>query len=225
MKSRLKTLALLASLLSCSLNTLQAEVVPAFIRLRDTTAGNEREYMVPAGKIFIMEYVTVDIPALNATPDDILLRLYRIRSNFSSSSLIVNIYKIVGKYESDELVKLNPPLRLSAGEKIRTPSSTGTSGEVYFLQGLLIDESDLYANVDVELKNTRVAGGKLMADASLASPRPVVTKVEASTDLQSFETDPSAAVTQTSDPSQATVSVDADRTDKFIKVTAVARRK
>ena len=90
--------------------------------------------------------------------------------------------------------------------------------------GLLVDPEDLYAKaIPSDLSNPRVEQGRLLADVKFASPRPRVTKVLSTEDLQGLEKDTAGQVVETESPSKAIVSVTADTAKKFIAVEAVAR--
>jgi hypothetical protein len=95
------------------------------------------------------------------------------------------------------------------------------------ISGLLADNEDLYAaNIDAELSNPRVEGGKLLADVKYASPRPRIAKVESSETLEDFEADATGRVEPTSAKTVDVAEVAADAPEKkFIRVAAKARAK
>jgi len=198
---------------------LTAEVAPVTLvtgRGDGTPTGIPSSYTVPADKVLILESVQYQIVGGSlGTPDDLNVQIIETFDNAPSvrRSVFFNLGPNRHSFDS--------PVRLKAGSSLRSSRIEG----FYIWRGLLVDTADLFAQLDVELKNTSVKDGKLMAEAKVSSPRPHKLIIESSTDLDTFAKASNAIVTLTAAPSTSEVSVPTDGdTKKFIKATAQVRR-
>jgi len=173
-------------------------------------------YTVPVGKILVIDAVSVsDASAPSTTGLFLVIR-------FDNSTLVSGAFiEISNSFVNNRWNLLPIKIRLKAGDLLSPPT-----GVQYRIMGTLIDEADLYAvNLPVELNNPRVSGGKLMADAKVASPRPHKITIQSSTDLSAFTEDTTGATTSTGDPTTSVVSVDQGTVGKkFIRVMATTRK-
>ncbi len=132
---------------------------------------------------------------------------------------VLTTFVYAGPYGRYKRHTFDPPIRILGGGRLTSNATYGW----YLFKGLLADESDLFAKLDVELENPRVQEGKLLAEARVSSPRPHRLSVASSTDLKAFSTDPSAATTRTTNPAVDRVSVaTGDKEQQFVRVEAHA---
>ena len=181
-------------------------------------SGAPTRYVVPAGKVFIVESVQYYPPA-GSEPTELVVQVNQRPLNFDVSRFnFIN----VGAFTRFKLYAFEKPIRLSAGEAVDSNSIRG----YYIWRGLLVDTSDLFANLNVDLRNPRIEGGKLVADAKVSSPRQHRLSVESSQDLESFADDSSAVVTPGASNSESTLAVNLDPSGKkFVRASATARPK
>jgi len=201
---------------------LTAEVSPVTLvtgRGDGTPTGIPSSYTVPTDKVLILESVQYQIVGGSlGTPDDLNVQIIETFDN--ASSVRRSVFFNLGPNRAFQQHSFDSPVRLKAGSSLRSSRIEG----FYIWRGLLVDTADLFAQLDVELKNTSVKDGKLMAEAKVSSPRPHKLMIESSTDLDTFAKASNAIVTLTADPSTSEVSVPTDGdTKKFIKATAQVR--
>jgi len=201
-----------------------AEVVPVTIltgRGTGSPDGAPASYTVPAGKVLVVEGVQYR-PPTGTTPTAINVMFNITPENFGTTQ---TVFVYVGEYERFKRYTFDPPMRLAAGDRLNSNATTG----YYLWFGLLVDQADLFASLDVELQNPRVESGKLIADAKVSSPRP--RRITAKTsdgllDEGSFQPDPSATVARGSSTSHDVITVDLGESDRmFLRASAVARPK
>ncbi|MEM9080095.1 MAG: hypothetical protein AAGC74_05320 [Verrucomicrobiota bacterium] len=216
----MKTISTLLAATLLMTSSLHSEVQQFNIWLSSNNdAGVPTSYSIPAGKIFIVEEVSFF--ASSPFPGSTQIRCLRNADNVPVASFF-NI-TIKDSFSNGAVVALENPIRLKAGERLDIPNNGTYTSAVYF--GLLIDEADLYAqNIPVELSNPRLNGSQLLADAKFASPRPRITKIESSTNLDTITPDPTGIETPTVEKNTSLVAVDTNSSDKkFLRASAVAR--
>lgn len=214
------TLSILASILSSTL--LKAEVVPVTLltgRGEGSPDGAPSSYIVPAGKVLIVESVQYQNPGGSfGIPDQLSVQF---RETFDNTNITRFIFIDFGANRSFQQHYFETPVRLKAGSSLQSNRVQG----FYIWRGLLADTSDLFAKLEVQLDETKVEGNRLMANAKVSSPRPYRLKVESSSDLETFIKDNSAIVTSSSDPKLSHVSVATEEKDeKYLRVVAQVRR-
>ncbi len=184
----------------------------------DAPTGLQATYNVPAGKVLVIHSVQFNTTSLNiSTGDSLNIQIYEKTSN--SSSTIVT-YVSAGPWAKYQRQTFDPPIRLLAGSMIGSNATYGW----YLFKGLLVDSTDLFAKLDVDLINPRTNNNQLLAEAKVRSPRPHRLLVQSSEDLLNFELDTTATVTATATPAESTVAIQKDgATQKFMRVMAVAR--
>ncbi|HOW67595.1 MAG TPA: hypothetical protein P5186_27775 [Candidatus Paceibacterota bacterium] len=193
-------------------------VTIAIGRGSDAPTGLDASYTVPAGKVLILESVQFTTLTANIREgEDVNIQITEVASNHNT---VLSTFVYAGPYGRYKRHTFDPPIRILGGGRL---SSNATYGW-YLFKGLLVDNSDLYADLDVELENPRVQDGALLAQARVSSPRPHSLRVESSTDLKTFSLDPSAATTRSGNPAVDTVSVaTGDTGKKFVRVEARTR--
>ena len=200
-----------------------AEVIPVTILTGRGTGAPEGApsiYTVPSGKVLIVEAVKYRLPSGVEPPTEMIAMFRLTPHNFASRR---NVFVDLGPWDHFERFTFDPPMRVSAGDML---DSNRTSG-YYLWFGLLVDETDLFASLDVELLNPRVESGKLIADAKVASPRPRRITAETADDLLNagaFLPDLSATVARGASTSEDIITVDLGEGDQmFLRASAVAR--
>ena len=204
------TMALLATLVP-----VKAEVTPVNIVLDD----DNNSYQIPAGKVLLIEHF-----------------IWALESNSTHQLVLIkppNAPPSVGDFQlrfpdAPQMWTPPRPIRVIGGSGAMIFIGGGDDSPIdwrnVMVVGLLVDPEDLYAKaIPSDLSNPRVEQGRLLADVKFASPRPRVTKVLSTEDLQGLEKDTAGQVTETESPSEAIVSVTADTAKKFIAVEAIAR--
>ena len=184
----------------------------------DAPSGLSASYNVPAGKVLVLHSVQFNTINLNHSEGDPLyIQIYEKTSN---SSTTIPTYVNAGPWSKYARQTFDPPIRLLAGSTIGSNTTYGW----YLFKGFLVDSTDLFAQLDVDLINPRTNSNQLLAEAKVQSPRPHRLLVQSSEDLQNFELDPTATVTATATPAENTVAIQKDGApQKFMRVMAVAR--
>ena len=202
-----------------SMGTLFAEVEPVtFLTGRGDSApdGVPSSYQIPAGKTFILESVQFR-PGPGFEPTLLRVQVSEKAMNFATRR---NVFFDVGPWAQFKFSKLEPAARINGGSFLSSNSING----YYIWRGLLVDNSDLFATLDVELKDSKVDAAKLMATAEVKSSRPYRLKVESSTDLVNFQPDASATVEETAVKEENLVAINTGGAlKKFLRVIAEAR--
>ncbi len=205
------TIALLASFI-----TVKAEVTPVNIVLHD----DNNSYQIPAGKVLLIEHFIWALES-NSTHQVVSIK---------PSNDLASVGSFLLKFTTEAPDMWTPPrpIRVIGGSgaqvSIIGDDDSAVDWRNVMVVGLLVDPEDLYAKaIPSDLSNPRVEQGRLLADVKFASPRPRVTKVLSTEDLQGLEKDTAGQVVETESPSKAIVSVTADTAKKFIAVEAVAR--
>ena len=182
--------------------TARADIEVIIVSLRADEVGLPNTWIVPSGKIFVIEWAVMD------HLEDGVAELHLPGGGRIN---LVQFYN---------LERGNASPKLPEGNVI-----IATSGMVHF-GGLLVDLEDIYAAaVPSEFKQTGVAAGQLAATLKQSSPRPTVVKVETSTDLQTWTPDPTATVANTSDKTEKQVTVAATTPRKFVRAKVISRAK
>jgi hypothetical protein len=198
-----------------SLQSLPA-VVQTFNQVLHDSSNS---YTVPAGKVLIIEHF------IWALEGDSTHQVISIRPNNDPAG----VGDFLLKFSTDTPDSYTPPrpIRLAAGGIVMILyNPSGADWRDVLVIGLLVDEEDQYAaNIDTQLRDVQVDGERLLAQATFASPRPRVVRVESSTQLSGFDKDPEAAVEETLDPKLAVVSVPKNPDKTFMRVETVARNK
>jgi len=200
----MKTL-LLASLVSIfTVGTAISEITPMLIKISSTTTHYTATYTVPAGKVLIIENYTI--------------------SAYQG--------KYVRLYKDSDVIPLSPswspppaPLKVPEGWTIRIDKVT--VGETYtaYLFCLLVDPADLYAYVPSQIDSFSIADNTGSLTVNLASARPSKISIEQSSDLKTWESDPSAEVHKDSfDKTQYQVSVTCTNQAQFYRAVAKAQK-
>lgn len=196
-----------------------AEVVPVtYLTGRGTSSpsGIPSSYQIPASKTFILESVQF-YPAAGFEPTLLRVLVSEKAANFPTRR---NVFFDVGPWAQFRFSKLEPAARINGGSFLASNSING----YYIWRGLLVDNSDLFAKLDVELKDSKVDAAKLMATATVNSPRPYRLKVESSTNLTNFQPDASATVDETALKEESLVAVNTNGAQKkFLRVIAEVR--
>ncbi len=198
----------------------RAEVVPFNVFLSSNgTGGAPTSYTIPAGKIYIIKAFRPF--AVTPLPSTTQFRVVVRADNIAASAF--QTVTIKDTYMNSNTVWLPNPFHLKAGESLQIPFNAEYSSFRYF--GLLIDESDLYAQgIPVEIDGMAVNGGELIAEAQFGSPRPRRTVVETATDLDAFEANVTAEEIAGATRDRATFSVDTEDADRlFLRIRASAR--
>ena len=211
MKNILKLLVIASTSLTCfgaeSVNIVVANPPNSFA---------QATYTVPTGKVLMIDAMS----ARGQGPFNTTMTVLRINVSYTNSTLTSdeNIPVRNGPTNAAWFF-LEDKLRLKAGDSISPPNNAE-----YRIMGVLLDEEDLFvANLDVELDNAKVEGEKLVAEATVLSPRPHRLVVASSEDLVTFKEDPTALVQSTAETGKSIVSVDTEDLDKkFVRVRAQA---
>ena len=136
----------------------RSEIQPVFVPIGSAS------YTVPANKVFVVEVVT----CAEAGVLDMLL-----------SPVAFQYFQTPGS-----TVSLARPLKVPGGTLIgRHDAGVGT----WYLAGLLVDPSDLYAAVTSEFESLYASAGDLGGRLRLGSPRPATVKIEKTPNLASPE--------------------------------------
>lgn len=199
-----------------------AEVVPVTIltgRGTGSPEGAPSSYTVPLGKVLIVEAVQY-VPPSGTVPTDLVVQFNLTAHNFGTAR---NVFMLVGTWEEWKRFPFDPPMRLSAGDRLASNAING----YYLWYGLLVDETDLFASLEVEILDARVESGKLIADTRVDSPRPRRITAETTDDLPAaggFLPDPSATAARGTSPSEDTIAVDLGPGNQmFLRASATAR--
>lgn len=180
-------------------------------------------YTVPAGKVFIIESVQYQSESASGPlGGTVSIQVRRNVQNISSPATIVTNIKL-GEHEPNKSFDLAKPIRLSAGESLDSSILLFLGYTIY--SGLLVDKGDLFADLDVELKDSSVGEGKLKALAKVTPTRPYRLSIESTTNLSNFSAEPEAVITSTDLASEKEIAVDADAGRTFVRASAVARPK
>ena len=179
------------------------------------------DYTVPAGKVLLIEHVSAFYGnSSGGTFNKVVLSIASTTENNPLATTTSQwSFNTADPYQ---IINLDRPLRLTAGDKLNIfDTFTGAAKEVE-IQGLLIDQADLYAaNLDLELEGVSVANQKLTATVRLASARPALLRSTTSPDLQSWVENLTQIVTPQADRSLFDVSTGlAMDTKKFLEVSA-----
>jgi hypothetical protein len=179
--------------------------------------GTLSSYVVPAGKVLILDSVQY-IDTVGPQPTDLIVQVTERPLNLSQS---MNVFiQLTSAYSRWVLYPFPVPVRLYAGSSLQSNRIRG----YYVWRGQLVDTADLFAKLEVELKNPRLEGGQLVADTKVASSRPHRLTVESSVELPAFVQDTSATVTVGPNNAERAVGVDLDGgSQKFLRVSATAR--
>jgi len=209
----MKRFAPLALLTVASLGFAYADVQPVNIVLHDGSTS----YAIPNGKVLIIEHF------FWALESDSTSQTIQVRPAAFPNGVGAFLLKFTDAPDSFTPPR---PMRVVGGGGANVSILKGGAADWrdVMIMGLLVDPEDLYAvNLKPEYDNHRIEGGRYVVDAKFNSPRPRVTKVESSSDLQAFTADPSAEVQETTSPATATTSVVANSDRKFQKVVATTR--
>ncbi len=210
------------SLIFCVTTTIvQADVEAMSIAIgrgTDAPAGLESIYNVPAGKVLVLHSVQFNTTNANISAGDQLnIQIYEKISNHQA---VILTYVNAGPWAKYERQTFDPPIRILPGSSLGSNATYGW----YLFKGLLVDSTDLFAKLDVDLVNPRTNSNQLLAEAKVRSPRPHRLFVQTSEDLQNFELDTTATVTATATLGESTVAIQKDgAAKKFMRVMAVAR--
>lgn len=208
---KIKVLTIISFLIS----PVFAEVEPASIILQANSNTFAARYDVPPGKVFIIEAVRNQQPA-----EPVTARISYRNTHPTVAGAFGFSFQVNNESNPSGFAFLERPLRIPAGGALLIPSGVGVVS--YF--GLLVDTQDLFAaNLDVELKNLRIEGSRLMAEAEVNSPRPHRLTVETSEDLAEFDADSTVTITPTDNPKVSTIEMDASAKQKFAVAAATAR--
>lgn len=198
-----------------------AEVVPVTLvtgRGDGSPEGIPSGYTVPDGKVLIVEGVTYsNIGGSLGIPATLSVGFSEAFDNAPTVRRLV--FVDLGANRGHQLHSFDPPVRLKAGSSLTANRIQG----FYTWRGLLVDQGDLFAQLDVDLLNPRIEGAQLTADAKVSSARPHRLVVEKSAALSTFAPDAQGKVTATPDPKVSVVSVPADDPKKFMRVVAEVR--
>lgn len=171
--------------------------VEAFQRSLVTSSTLLNTYTVPTGKVLILEHV-IFTASFGLSGEDRELILDHAGSSGSGSAV-----ETVLRYSSD-FNTLFRPLKLREGIALRAFLTQGTTHRIY-LYGLLVDESDLYASVEVEVKEVEVAGSgvrplrqQMQGELEVSANRPTVIEAESTDGTADWEEDPAVAIAETS---------------------------
>lgn len=203
-------------ILFLSVSSILAEVEAVTIAIgrgSDAPAGIPTNYTVAAGKVLIINSVQFITTSANISAGD----SYRIQIYEKVTGLPGTIltYVDAGTWAQYKRNTFDVPIRVIGGSLLGSNATYGW----YLFKGFLVDSTDLYANLDVELIDPRVENGKLMAEAKVSSPRPHRLRVQSSEDLEAFQIDATATVDATSDPATSTVAIETDGSPaKFMRV-------
>ena len=191
-----------------------AEVEVKIIKL--SCVLSEAIYAVPAGKVFIVEHVVFS----DYWNDSSELKQLQIRPY---SSIAGSMWQTTLTYNA-VFTTLPRPLKMPAGSTIGVFIKDDSALKVY-IYGLLVDAADIYAAIPSRIDNVALASSSsLSGEVVLASPRPSIVKIQKSTDLQQWSTDPAVRVSSTSAPAVKDIEVDISGTKGFLRSSARARQ-
>jgi hypothetical protein len=197
-----------------------AETTVIGINLNTAGPGPFDSYTVPGGKTLLIENMSAYGASNTPSTPRIIIEIGLQVQNGGITTMRFG-YPISDKYEA---VSLKPPLRVEAGRDVRILNNSTLAYNVVRIQGLLVDNTDLYAQtLDLELTPIGVQEGRFIAEATVSSPRPALVETETSTDLMTFEDNVSEETSRQADPTKWTVSTDADSDKKFLTATATGR--
>lgn len=183
-------------LLFCLCLPALAEVEAVVLTLTSSSAN--RSYAPPAGKVLIIEHVM--FPQVWA--DQGWERTFYVRprstigANFNRAGtdgeklvLPDTYFQVKTVYRSDWNM-LSRPLRVPAPSSIHIDSNNAFLQ--CFIMGRLVDQDDLFASIESEVKDVRLAepagAPTLLVDVAVPTKRPAKVRVETSEDLQSWAT-------------------------------------
>lgn len=177
-----------------------AEVIPFLFDM-----NNNNDFTVPAGKVVLIEQIQS-----TQNPVGVQIDVDNTGSGISTETgnMDVNLDN-PGSGATPKLAMLDKPLRLRAGWNFEN-----RSGESFIIAGLIIDEADLYAaGVPNEWEMFAAGNAMLSGQVRVQSARPVTQTVQSSTDFNSWVTDPTVTVQNTSD--RTLLQIDGSATDDF----------
>ncbi|MDP0491120.1 MAG: hypothetical protein Q7Q71_08755 [Verrucomicrobiota bacterium JB023] len=150
-------------------------------------------------------------------PDELVVQISEVFDNSTARHLV---YIDLGENRAYQQHKFDPPLRLKAGSYLGSNRIEG----FYIWRGLLVDPSELFAQLDIELEKPAVEGGQMVAKAKVSSPRPARVEIESSENMEEFVAESSAAVVRLTEPGEFEAKVATNGAEqKFIKATAKVR--
>ena len=153
------------------------------VQIRIQGGNGKTIYAVPAGKVLVIEHI------MFSDRWDLHDEEKRVVIRHGGANTTGTVWNTTQKYSSN-WNQLMRPLRLPAGKAIACPY-LDDSLYMIFLYGKLVDEGDLFAAIDTEIKDvgTKVEGNTktLLGTVDLASKRPAQIKLEESSDLKTWD--------------------------------------
>jgi hypothetical protein len=180
---------LLTLLFACSNVDVQAAVRVVVLQF----AGNDADYIVPTGKVLLIEHVI----AYLQNSSSVVVTIAAPAENKPNQTVTAGWQFSA----SGQTVTLARPLRASAGSAINAvPNYVPNPGTIY-IQGLLVDQADLYAaNLDMKVDGVALAGNRLIEEVQLSSARPAFFHSSLSLDLRTWVDSLSQIVTKSAQP-------------------------
>jgi hypothetical protein len=194
-----------------------AGVEPWTVFLSSDNSSGPNLYTVPAGKVLIISHYMGSVTSTPPSQTDIRVIFYA--DNIPPANSYATI-EVKPDFRNGIWRHLDKPCTMRASDRLAVPTNYRLSR----YRGLLLDAEDLYAqNIPADLTDPQVSGGKLMATAKFASPRPRITRIESATDPASFTEDATGTTGAGASPDTAQVSVDAGANERlFMRVAATA---
>ena len=180
-------------------------------------------FPVPAGKVLIVERMVEDEIPLSSIQNYVE---FYLTNNVAQISLGVEEKGNTGLINSP---KISVPFKVPGmwtvavqSYQLNPPEGDIEYSRSFWLFGLLVDNSDLYASLKSEIKDVEKQGGTLAMEIQTSSPRPAKVTVEKSNPVgENWQPATEAVVTPTEDKTKyvATVPVDQDKNFFRAKVT------
>lgn len=173
-------------------------------------------YVVPAGKVLLIEHVSA---FYSGSFTKVVLTIASVAENDTATFTIPWSFSSSDPFQT---IHLERPLRAAAGSVVDIFETADGAAQDVRIQGLLVDESDLYAaNLGIETKAVALADERLEATVKLSSARPAILRSEVSFSLQSWTLNPTQQVFKELG-STYTVSTDVESTEtrKFLRASA-----
>ena len=179
------------------------------------------DYVVPAGKVLLIEHVSAFFGnSSGGSFDKVVINIASVGENDPAIFTVPWSFSTSNPAQS---IHLDRPLRAAAGSSVNIFDTAGGAAQDVRIQGLLVDQSDLYAaNLGIEVKEVALANQQLEATVKLSSARPAILRSEVSFTLQSWALNPTQQIFKELDSMAYTVSTDVESTEtrKFLRASA-----
>lgn len=200
--------------------TFTAEAVVRAVTL--TFVPTTADYVVPIGKVLLIEHISAFYGnSFGGTFNKVVITIASKGENDVNS--ITTIPWSFTTSDPNQSIHLDRPLRAAAGSSVNIFDSLSGAAKDVRIQGLLVDEVDLYAaNLGIDVQDVDLAAMRLTANVKVSTSRPVIIDSVTSRDLQTWADNLSQLVTRQPAPMTYNVSTEVTLAEmrKFLRVSA-----